>query len=123
MDCRHRRWPIFSKATLDDGVAMPLDYADALTACASLDAVCGVFRKQVAREGYTASACRAISLTEKGRAMRFFFRNCPPGWPHVSDKRNFSAKSFVLAEARRRMTPFSWHEARQARTPTAAEQE
>jgi len=46
---------------------------------------------------------------------QILFRDWPDGWATLSDRKGFSASSFVVAEARRRVTPFTWLEAREAR--------
>jgi LuxR family transcriptional regulator, quorum-sensing system regulator BjaR1 len=54
---------------------------------------------------------------------QILFRNWPDGWATLSDRKGFSASSFVVAEARRRVTPFTWLEAREARILSPREHE
>jgi DNA-binding CsgD family transcriptional regulator len=99
------------------------DFAGRVLACTTLNAVRDQVRHEIARHGYTASACRAFVATERGIESRVLFRNWPKGWAKLSDENGFAASSFILAEARRRQTPFTWLEAKQARSLTAAEHE
>lgn len=102
---------------------MPYEFAEIIGRCETLDAVRTAFGAAIAREGYTASACRSIARTAQGTQTHFYFRDCPPDWASYADARKFAAKSIILAEARRRATPFTWLEATTGRTLTAAEQE
>jgi DNA-binding CsgD family transcriptional regulator len=99
------------------------DFAHSITACTTLGGVRERFRAEVARHGYTASACRAFVPTAGGVESRLLFRNWPKDWASLSDARGFAAASFVAAEARKRMTPFTWLDAKNAKPLNAAEQE
>jgi DNA-binding CsgD family transcriptional regulator len=97
------------------------EFAENVTSCATLDGVGELFRKEVARHGFTSSACRVVMRSRSGES-RVLFRNWPKGWAELSDRKRFGAASFVTAEVHRRMTPFTWHDVRQARTFTTGEQ-
>jgi DNA-binding CsgD family transcriptional regulator len=99
------------------------DFAHALTHCATSDDVSTVFRKAVAVHGYTSSAGRAFMPTAGGRSTEILFRNWSRDWAALSDRKGFGAKSFVITEARKRITPFTWHEIMTARPLSRAERE
>jgi LuxR family quorum sensing-dependent transcriptional regulator len=80
-------------------------------------------RKAVAAHGYTASAGRCFVPTGNGMVTKNLFRNWSREWAALSDEKGFNARSFVVAEACRRMTPFTWHEILAARSLSAAERE
>jgi LuxR family quorum sensing-dependent transcriptional regulator len=105
-----------------EGLAVD-DFAAGMLACTTLAAVQDRFRKEVARHGYAASACRAFVPNGGGVEARVLFRNWPDSWARLSDQRGFPVASFLTAEARTRLGPFSWLEARDARSLTAADQE
>jgi DNA-binding CsgD family transcriptional regulator len=89
----------------------------------SLDELRGIFRQEIAREGFTASACGAFLPTESGPEPHFFFTDWPELWLKIYQERNFVACDFGVAEARRRISPFTWLEAKSARILSAAERE
>lgn len=99
------------------------DFAGSVLSCMTLDAVRDQFQAEIVRHGFTSSACRAFVPGPGGVDHRLLFRNWPSGWARLSDERGFAAASFVIAEARKRLTPFTWLEAREARPLTSAEQE
>jgi len=95
------------------------EYAAAFGECASLDAVKEAFRAAIARQGYTTSAARAWLRRGDRSETRCYFRNWTAEWAKLSDEREFAGKSFVVDEARRRLVPFTWKEAREQRPFTA----
>lgn len=97
--------------------------ASSMLACQTLDAVRDQFQREVARHGYTSSACRAFVPSARGVTSHLLFRNWPASWAKISDGRGFAAASFVTAEARTRLMPFTWLEARDRRVLTSAERE
>ena len=97
--------------------------ASSMLACQTLDAVRDQFYKEVARHGYTSSACRAFVPSARGVTSHLLFRNWPADWARISDGRGFAAASFVAAEARARLIPFTWLEARDRRVLTPPERE
>ena len=99
------------------------DFAGRIMSCMTLDAVRDQFRREVAGHGYTASACRAFVPGTGGASHRMLFRDWPASWATLSDGRGFTAATFITTEARTRLTPFTWLEARDARTLTSTEQE
>lgn len=99
------------------------DFCHGLAASGTVASVGDIFRTEVAKEGYCASACHAISSTGNGSQPRTLFRNWPEDWAKLSDRKNFGSRSPVLPHARRSVTPFTWIEANEARTMTIAEQE
>lgn len=99
------------------------DFAGSIMSCSTLDAVRDQFQQEAIRHGFVSSACRAFVPGPGGVDHRLLFRNWPSDWAKLSDGRGFAAASFVTVEARRRLTPFTWLEARDARSLTSAEQE
>ncbi len=97
--------------------------AEQLEGCGSLDAVRDVFRAAIAPYGFTASAAGAFIPTDTGPETHFFFQDWPEAWIRLYHARNFVAVDFGVAEARRRIAPFTWVEARATRTLSQAEQE
>lgn len=97
------------------------DYYRGLGACTTLDAVGNIFRQTIANEGYCSSACRLILPTSKGVRLRLLFRNWPEKWAKLSDQRDYGNRSPVLAQARRRVAPFTWGEINATKKLTAAE--
>src|ERR1700731_3008051 len=91
------------------------EYAASMAACATLDAVKEAFGRAIAREGYSTSASRAWLAGAERTNSRAYFRNWTKEWAKLSDEKDFVSKSFVIAEARRRISPFTWLEAKQER--------
>jgi LuxR family transcriptional regulator, quorum-sensing system regulator BjaR1 len=89
----------------------------------TLEAVGDRFHKAVVAHGYTASACRAFAPSAGGAEPRMLFRNWPGNWARLSDERGFASASIMTTEARARLTPFTWLEARDSRPLTLPEQE
>lgn len=94
-----------------------------LAGCASVAAVAETFVAAIAPYGFTASACGAFVPTDKGPEPSFFFQNWPPAWISLYQARKFYAADFSVAEARRRLAPFSWREVKAQRSLSKAEQE
>jgi DNA-binding CsgD family transcriptional regulator len=99
------------------------EFGEQVASCATLSGVQEVFCREIERHGYTASACRAFVPADDGTRSQILFRNWPQDWAKLSDRKGFSASSFVIAEARKRMSPFSWFEAKDARILSPGEQE
>lgn len=99
------------------------EFAGALAACATIDAVKALFKQRIAVLGYTASACGAFLPTDMGPETHFFFQDWPPDWIELYVRRNFLAADYTVAEARRRIAPFTWLEAKAVRTLSRAEQD
>jgi LuxR family quorum sensing-dependent transcriptional regulator len=99
------------------------DAAEALAACRTLETVRDLFRDLIAPHGFTASACGAFVPTGTGPETRFFFNDWPPAWLDLYTRNNFVAADFLVAEARRRVAPFTWLEAKAARVLSRAEAE
>lgn len=99
------------------------DFADALASCMSIAAVKDCFRDTIATHGFNASACGAFLPTDSGPETHFFFQDWPQAWIELYAKRNFLAADYGVAEARRRISPFTWLEAKAERTLSRAEQE
>lgn len=99
------------------------EFAAALEACATIDAVKALFKRRIAAHGYTASACGAFLPADKGPEPHFFFQDWPPDWLELYVNRNFVAADYGVAEARRRIAPFTWREAKAERTLSRAEQD
>ena len=99
------------------------EFAAALEACATIDAVKALFKRRIAAHGYTASACGAFLPADKGPEPHLFFQDWPPDWLELYVNRNFVAADYGVAEARRRIAPFTWREAKAERTLSRAEQD
>lgn len=99
------------------------DAFDAIRACDSFDDVRLAFRDAIAVEGYTASACGAFLPAPDGPAAHFFFLDWPEGWRKLYIERNFAAVDFSVAEARQRISPFTWLEAKATRSMAPAERD
>jgi DNA-binding CsgD family transcriptional regulator len=99
------------------------DFASIAKTSTGLDDLSEAFRKAVAAHGYTASAGRCFVPTENGVVAKGLFRNWSREWAALSDEKGFNARSFVVAEARSRITPFTWQEILTARPLSAAERE
>lgn len=99
------------------------EFAGPLAACRTIDAVRDYFKERIAVHGYTASACGAFLPAEKGPETHFFFQDWPPDWVELYARRNFVAADYVVAEARRRIAPFTWLEAKAERALSRAEQD
>lgn len=99
------------------------EFGSSMAACTTAEDVGALVREEVARHGYTASAGRAFMPSDQERRFEFFFRDCPKGWADLADTRKFAARSFLLTEARRRLTPFTWLEAMEGRALSASERE
>jgi DNA-binding CsgD family transcriptional regulator len=99
------------------------EFSKALQACATLEEVRSYFKREISAYGYTASACGAFLPTNKGPEPHFFFLDWPAGWLTLYSERNFVANDYVVAEARRRIAPFTWLEARAQRALSDAEQQ
>lgn len=98
-------------------------YIAALAECGSLGEVGALFARSVAQYGYTVSACGAFLAARTGPMPFFFFQHWPEDWTRLYAERNFVAVDFGVAEARRRLAPFTWLEARAERTLSRAESE
>jgi LuxR family quorum sensing-dependent transcriptional regulator len=98
-------------------------FSEALQACATVDDVRSCFRCEILEYGYTASACGAFLPTDKGPEPHFFFLDWPQEWLALYSQRNFVASDTAVAEARRRIAPFTWLEARAERILPDVEQE
>jgi len=83
------------------------DYAQHITACATLEGVGEVFRREVARHGYVSSMCRLVASADS-QPLRPLFRNWPESWKKLSDARGLGARSPVLQRARQTLLPFTW---------------
>jgi hypothetical protein len=97
---------------------MPETFDAALSACATIEDVKLLFKSQIAPYGFTASACGAF--LPSGPENHFFFQDWPPEWITLYQQRNFISIDYVVAEARRRIAPFTWLEAKSERTLTRA---
>jgi len=99
------------------------EFIDALAACGTIEDVKTLFQRQIALHGYTASACGAFVPTDRGPEPHFFFQDWPPEWLALYQARNFVAVDYGVAEARRRIAPFTWLEAKAERTLSRPEQD
>ncbi len=99
------------------------DFSATLLACATVEDVRSCFKREISVHGFTASACGAFLPADKGPEPHFFFLDWPPQWLALYSQRNFVANDYMVAEGRRRISPFTWLEAYAERNLTDAEQE
>ncbi len=102
---------------------MIAEYAAAMAACGTLDSVGGAFRVAIAREGYNSSASRMWLNGGAKSRTRSYFRNWTKEWAQLSDEREFTSRSPVIAEGRRRLGPFTWRELTERRSLSPPERE
>lgn len=89
--------------------------------CDSFDAVKEAFMAEIACHGFTVCACGAFVPTDTGPETHFFFQNWPADWMALYQELNFVAVDFSVAEARRRISPFTWREALETRVLSRGE--
>lgn len=102
---------------MDQGIAAIFD------GCADPDAVRQALMAQIAPLGFTVCACGAFLPTDQGPLPHFYFQNWPADWIDLYQQKNFVAVDFSVGEARRRLAPFVWSQARAERTLSRAEAE
>lgn len=98
-------------------------FALALEACPDLSAVAKLFEATLLPLNFSASACGAFLPSGTGPIPHFYFQNWPQGWMSLYQERNFVAVDYGVAEARRRIEPFTWNEAKAERNLSRAEHE
>jgi LuxR family quorum sensing-dependent transcriptional regulator len=98
------------------------EFAEDVISCVTTGDVGELFRREIARHGFTSSACRVVVRKSSVAESRVLFRNWPKRWAELSDQKSFGAASFVTTEARRRTAPFTWLDVRAERTFTSGEQ-
>lgn len=98
-------------------------FALELDRCASIPEVGVAFMQAIASHGFTVCACGAFLPADSGPEPHFFFQNWPAEWIALYMKRNFVGVDFGVAEARRRIAPFTWAEAKAERTLSRAERD
>ncbi len=91
--------------------------------CTTVAEVQSLFVTAIAAYGYTVSACGAFIPTDKGPEPHFFFQNWPAAWIALYQQRNFHQVDFGVAEARRRIAPFTWEDVKGQRILSRAEEE
>lgn len=84
------------------------EFGHNLASCTTLNGIREIFRKEVARHGYSSSACRAFTRTGTAAKSHILFRDWPKGWALLSDQKGFAADSPAIAAARSRASPFTW---------------
>ena len=100
-----------------------MDFVGRNSAQRELPVITADFQHTIGAFGFTASMCAAWVGAGKQRATRFFFIDWPPDWRDRYVSRGWLEQDFIVAEACRRMMPFSWEEVRLERALTAAEEE
>jgi LuxR family quorum sensing-dependent transcriptional regulator len=98
-------------------------FLERLRTCTDLPEAKALFAEAIAPFGYTASACGAFVPSESGPEPHFFFQDWPATWTALYQKRNFHQVDFGVAEARRRIAPFTWADVRGNRVMSAAEED
>jgi DNA-binding CsgD family transcriptional regulator len=104
------------------GASVIGEFGHSVTSCTTLNGVRETFRKEVARHGYSSSACRAFTRTDGASKSQILFRDWPKGWAELSDQKGYAANSPIVAAARSRLSSFTWLDTKSARRWTAAEQ-
>ena len=95
---------------------MPYEFSQTVAACATLGAVREAFGREIARHGFDHSAYRLVVPTETGTRSEFLFRNWSGEWTRRFERKRIGTQNnFVITEARRRTTPFTWRDIRAAR--------
>ena len=87
----------------------------------SLDDIRVSFREAIVSDGFTASACGCFLPSKQGPLPSFYFRDWPQEWLALYERENFVAHDYMVAEARRRIAPFTWREAGQERQKSEGE--
>jgi len=88
---------------------MDLDFAEHIQACPTVDSVGVAFAAAILLEGYSSSACRAVSRSVSIQS-RPMFRNWSVDWLAVTKEYSIDSKSPVLREAPHRQEPFAWRD-------------
>jgi len=88
---------------------------ETLARCTTLEEVKIAFRSAIAGHGFTASACGCFVPTRSGPLPMFYFQDWPDAWMALYRRENFVAHDYGVAEARRRIAPFTWSEVKQTR--------
>ena len=101
---------------------MPDRFFADLQNCQTLEAVGDLFAQAIAPHGFTACACGAFMPAERGPETHFYFQKWPLEWIKLYQERNFVAADYSVAEARRRIAPFTWREAGSERVLSREEQ-
>ena len=99
------------------------DIFDNLQGTRSINEVRDVFRSELAGMGFTASACGAFMPAKNGPVPHFFYADWPESWWNLYRERNFVAYDYSIAEARQRITPFTWIESKNWRTLSQGERD
>ena len=102
---------------------MAENWAAEMAACGDIAAVKAVFVAAISQFGYSAAACGAFLPTARGPEPHFFFQHWPQAWIELYRSRNFHLADFSVAEARRRIAPFTWQDVKAQRKLSRAEQD
>ena len=89
---------------------MRWDAAERIEAATDIATVAAAFADAIAPFGYTNSVLAAFLPTDRGPPPYVFFSNTPDAWRQTYLDNNMSAIDSVIAESRRRITPFTWAE-------------
>jgi len=76
----------------------------------NVEELVGEYRSLTKSCGFAGCACGAWVGIGRQRTARFFFIDWPKSWLDLYMRRNFMQNDYVVAESRRRMTPFLWSE-------------
>lgn len=98
-------------------------FASQLDACLNIPDVGRTFMDAISPQGFTVCACGAFVPSASGPEPHFFFQNWPADWIALYASRNFVGVDFGVAEARRRIAPFTWAEAKAQRKLSRSERE
>lgn len=100
-----------------------MEILDRIAATSTIEALKDLMLEAIAPDGFDAAACGAFLPAETGPTSHFFFTAWPPAWIELYVARNFVANDFGVAEARRRIAPFTWLEVKAERRLTPGEEE
>lgn len=88
---------------------------EAIAASRDVDEVLRSFRAAIEPHGFNASACGYFRPTLRGAISTFFFQDWPEEWIRIYTEGNFVNHDYGVAEARKRIFPFTWSEVREGR--------
>ena len=75
-----------------------------------IDTAIATFRTVIAQFGFSCSAAGSWVGSGATRVHRFYFNTWPLDWLEIYERQAFFTMDPVVAEARRRLTPFLWSE-------------
>lgn len=92
--------------------ALPWDIAGRIEACSDMPSLAAFFAEMIAPHGFTNSGLVALLPADNGPSPHMFFSNAPEAWTRGYWGRHMASVDSLIAESRRRITPFTWQEMR-----------